>query len=120
MFRPATLDLSLQFLQSATFMTVDRVISLLIALHKTENLEPRPFIDDRRIMGKIITKLLRYLRPNYSAYHVRAVNLILSLEAATKNCHIESILAQTLTSVESRNVGEPYEAFGVLWRLTGQ
>ena len=101
-------------------MTIDRVISLLIVLHKAENLEPRPSIDDRQIMGKIVTKLLRYLRPNCSAYHVRAVNLILSLGAATKNSHIESILAQTLTSLESRNGGEPYEAFGVLWRLTGE
>jgi hypothetical protein len=61
-----------------------------------------------------------YLRSDYAVYHVRAVTLIWSLEAATKQRHVESILAQNLTSTDSRNVHECYDAFGVLWRLTGK
>jgi hypothetical protein len=64
-------------------------------------------------------QLFEYLRPNCAAYHVRAVNLIWSLEASTAHPHAESIIAQSMTSPESRNVHEAYEAFGVLWRLTG-
>ncbi len=33
--------------------------------------------------------------------------------------HVELIVAQTLNSPEFRNVSEAYEAFGVLWRLSG-
>ena len=36
-----------------------------------------------------------------------------------KRPYVESILAQSLTSPESRNDIGAYEAFGVLWRLTG-
>jgi hypothetical protein len=61
-----------------------------------------------------------YLRPNYAVYHVRAVNLVWSLQAATNLAHVESILAQSMACSDSRNVRESYEAFGVLWRLTGQ
>lgn len=71
-------------------------------------------------MYKMVNKLLKYLRADCAVYHVRAVNLIWSLEAATKRSHVESILAQTMTSPESRNIHESYEAFGVLWRLTGE
>jgi hypothetical protein len=91
----------------------------VVALHQINGLEPRLSIDDRLIMYKMINKLLHYLRSECAAYHVRAVNLIWSLEAATKRSHVESILAQAMTFPESRNVHESYEAFGVLWRLTG-
>ncbi|KAG5652198.1 hypothetical protein H0H81_005933 [Sphagnurus paluster] len=104
--------------ESANFTTVDRTVSLVVALHQTTGLSPRPSIDDRSTMYKMVNKLLKYLRADCAAYHVRAVNLIWSLEAATKNSHVESILAQTMTSPESRNIHESYEAFGVLWRLT--
>lgn len=70
-------------------------------------------------MYKMINKLMKYLRSDCAVYHVRAVNLIWSLEAATKRSHVESIFAQAMTSPESRNVHESYEAFGILWRLTG-
>lgn len=42
------------------------------------------------------------------------------LESATTHHHVESIVAQSLTTPKSRGVHEAYEAFGVLWRLTGQ
>jgi hypothetical protein len=105
--------------QSANFTIVDRTVSLVVALHQTNGLEPRMSIDNRPIMYKMVNKLMKYLRSDCAVYHVRAVNLIWSLEAATKRSHVESILAQTMTSPESRNVYESYEAFGILWRLTG-
>ncbi|KAG6813245.1 hypothetical protein H0H92_012882 [Tricholoma furcatifolium] len=102
----------------ANFTTIDRTVSLLVALHRNTNLDLKPSIDDRPTMFKMVNKLLKYLRPNCAVYHVRAVNLIWSLEAATTHSHVESIVAQTMTSPESRNILEAYEAFGVLWRLT--
>ncbi|KAJ7116821.1 Dopey, N-terminal-domain-containing protein [Mycena crocata] len=104
--------------ESCNFTIVDRTISLIVALHGTPNLQPRLLVDERPIMYKMVNRLLKYLRPNFTVYHVRAVSLIWSLESATSRSHVESILAQTMTSPESRNVQEAYEAFGVLWRLT--
>ncbi|KAK0500731.1 Dopey, N-terminal-domain-containing protein [Armillaria luteobubalina] len=103
---------------SANFTIVDRTVSLVVALHHASGMEPKVHINERPTMYKMVTKLLRYLRSDCAPYHVRAVNLIWALEAATKRPHVESILAQTMNSPESRNVQESYEAFGVLWRLT--
>ncbi|KAG6874376.1 hypothetical protein C0995_015112 [Termitomyces sp. Mi166 len=102
----------------ANFATVDRSVSLFVALHQNTNLVPRLFVDNRPTMFKMVTKLLKYLRADCAVYHVRAVNLIWSLETATTHSYVESIIAQTMTSPESRNISESYEAFGVLWRLT--
>ncbi|KAJ7665387.1 Dopey, N-terminal-domain-containing protein [Mycena polygramma] len=103
---------------SCNFTLVDRTISLIVALHGNPNLLPRLLVDERSIMYKMVNRLLKYLRPNFTVYHVRSVNLIWALESATSRCHVESILAQTMNSPESRNVQEAFEAFGVLWRLS--
>jgi hypothetical protein len=105
--------------QSCNFTMVDRAISLIVALHGTGNLLPRLLVDERSVMSKLVNRLLKYLRPNFTVYHVRSVTLIWSLQNATSRSHVESILAQTMNTPESRNVQEAYEAFGVLWRLTG-
>ena len=34
--------------------------------------------------------------------------------------YVESIVAQWITSPKSRSMSEAYEAFGVLWRLSGE
>ncbi|KAF8899262.1 Dopey, N-terminal-domain-containing protein [Infundibulicybe gibba] len=114
------LALILQTLEnkSATFKIVDRIIALVVSMQQISGLQPPLSIDDRPTMYKMVTKLLLYLRPNYSTYHARAVNLIWSLEAATKRAHVEAILAQSMNSPEYRNVYESYEAFGIFWRLT--
>ncbi|KAJ7755024.1 Dopey, N-terminal-domain-containing protein [Mycena maculata] len=104
--------------KSCNFTMFDRTISLIVALHGTPSLLPRLLVDERPIMYKMVNRLLKYLNPNFTVYHVRTVNLIWALESATSRSHVESILAQTMTSPESRYVREAYEAFGVLWRLT--
>ncbi|ETW86774.1 hypothetical protein HETIRDRAFT_30556 [Heterobasidion irregulare TC 32-1] len=104
--------------ENTTFIVVDRVISLVIALHHTSGLEPGVSIQARQTTFKMIHTLFRYLRPNCTVYHARAVNLIWALENVTKRPYVESIVAQGLTSPQSRNVQESYEAFGVFWRLT--
>ena len=112
-------NVSYHFPQTTTFITVDRIVSLAIALHRNQYLEPKITIDDRSIMFKMITKLLGYLNSNFAVYHVRATNLIWGLQGSTTRPYVESILAQSMTSPEHRNVGTYYEAFGVLWRFSG-
>lgn len=69
-------------------------------------------------MVKLVNSLLRYLRPNFTAYHLRATHLIWALERTTKHSHVEAILAQSMTS-DTHSLTASFEAFGVLWRLTG-
>ncbi|KAG2022683.1 hypothetical protein CC2G_000411 [Coprinopsis cinerea AmutBmut pab1-1] len=104
--------------EAATFTTVDRVVTLLTGLHRTQHIQPPLKIESRATIHKMVTKLLKYLRPDSVSYHARVVTLICGLETSTKGSHVESIIAQTMTSPESRNVAEAYEAFGILWRLT--
>ncbi|KAJ3516253.1 hypothetical protein NLJ89_g1234 [Agrocybe chaxingu] len=101
-----------------TFTTVDRMISLAIALHRNQYLDPKLDIHERVTVYRLVTALLKYLGPECTPYQVRAVNLIWSIQSSTTRSHVESILAQSLTSPESRKAYEAYEAFGVLWRLS--
>jgi hypothetical protein len=101
-------------------MTVDEVISTVLHIYRSQYLEPKPTIHDRSVMYTMIFKLLKYLRPEYSAYHMRSVSLIWSLELSSPRSHVESILAQLMNSPEAKQNDEAYEAFGVLWRLTGE
>ncbi|TRM61588.1 hypothetical protein BD626DRAFT_598473 [Schizophyllum amplum] len=104
--------------ESTNFTIVDRTISLIVSLCQAQTLEPTIDVDSRPVMYKMMSRLLRYLRNDCAVYHVRTVSLIWALDDITPGSHIESIVAQTMTSPESRNVQEAYEAFGVLWRLT--
>lgn len=108
------------FSKASTFTTVDRIVTLAITLQHSQFLEPKLIFSDRSTMYKMITTLLKYLHPDFTGYHVRAVNLIWSLHSSTVRSHVESIVAQSMTSPTSGTVSEAYEAFGVIWRLTGK
>lgn len=92
---------------------------MAINLNRNAHLAANLVIDRRSIVQRMVTKLLNYLHPDFTAYHVRAVNLIWALESITTASHVESIVAQSMSSSESRN-GEAYDAFGILWRLSGE
>lgn len=67
----------------------------------------------------MISKLLAFLRPQWVPYHVRAVQLIWSLEANTRHGHVEAVIAGSLLDGDGRPQLASFDAFGVLWRLTG-
>lgn len=102
-----------------TFTTVDRLISVVLTLHQSQYLKPKIVIDDRTVIYTMVTRLLHYLHQDFSTYHVRTVNLIWSLQASTSRSHVESVIAQSMSSSESRQISDAYEAFGVIWRLSG-
>ncbi|KIM47693.1 hypothetical protein M413DRAFT_439360 [Hebeloma cylindrosporum] len=104
--------------EAITFTTIDRLISLIVSLSRNQFLDPHLVINERAIVYKMVDKLLKYLHSDLTVYHVRAVNLIWSLQASTTRTYVESIIAQSMTSAESLKVSEAYEGFGVLWRLS--
>lgn len=68
----------------------------------------------------IYIQLFGFLHQDWAIFHVRAVSLVWMLESLTSDHFVESIIAQSMNSPESRIVHNAFEAFGVLWRLTGE
>ncbi|KAI0271467.1 Dopey, N-terminal-domain-containing protein [Gloeopeniophorella convolvens] len=104
--------------EDTTFVLVDRVITLMVALQSTSGLQPPLSLNKRPVMSKLLDALFKYLRPNYSMYHARAVNLLWVLEKSSTQRHVESIISENLTSPDIGDKDASYHAFGVLWRLT--
>lgn len=67
-----------------------------------------------------LCQIFTYIRPDRAIYHLAAVDLIWALEGATNKPHLESIIAQRMMAPTSEQRQEAFEAFGVLWRLTGR
>ncbi|KAJ8582095.1 hypothetical protein M405DRAFT_582865 [Rhizopogon salebrosus TDB-379] len=89
-------------LEADNFSLVDQVVSLVVSLHGTQKLNPKLSMDKRPVVSRMVKKLFRYLHQ----------------DLATSHHELESIIAQSMSSPESRNVHEAHEAFGVLWRLS--
>ncbi|KAG2044595.1 Dopey, N-terminal-domain-containing protein [Suillus americanus] len=105
-------------LEAVSFTLVDQVVSLILSLHGAQKLSPKLSMDKRPVVGRMVKKLFRYLHADLATCHVRAVSLIWSIESTSRPHEVESIIAQSMCSPESRNVHEAHEAFGVLWRLS--
>ncbi|KAG8913507.1 hypothetical protein FRC01_004504 [Tulasnella sp. 417] len=104
--------------ENSTFEVVDKAIGAFIAISSTQFITPRLAIDQRRAISKMVLVLLAFLRPQWVPYHVRAVQLIWSLEANTRHSHVEAVIAGSLSDADSRPQLASFDAFGVLWRLT--
>ncbi|KAI0718921.1 Dopey, N-terminal-domain-containing protein [Cerioporus squamosus] len=104
--------------KTVTFTAVDRLITAAVKIHQTERLKPAFSLNKRSYIATMVNVLLGYLRPSYSTYHVRAVNLIWALERLSTQPHVESVIAQSLSSRQSQELQDACEAFGVLWRLS--
>ena len=122
--------------QAATFPVVDRVVSAMVKLQQTTQLEPRFSLNQRHVVTSLTNsvscstamlmphayeddQILKYLRPQWASYHMRAVSLLWSLEVSASQPQIVSIISKALASQHIDAVRESCEAFGVLWRLTG-
>ncbi|KAH7886231.1 Dopey, N-terminal-domain-containing protein [Phlebopus sp. FC_14] len=100
------------------FSLVDRCVTVIVSLHMSARLTARLYINKQPVVSRIVKKLFRFLHRDYAVFHVRAVNLVWTLEAITGRHYVESIIAQSMCSSETLHVHEAFEAFGVLWRLT--
>ncbi|KAG2744495.1 hypothetical protein P692DRAFT_20837634 [Suillus brevipes Sb2] len=105
-------------LEAVSFTLVDQVVSLIMSLHGTQKLSPKPLMDKRPAVSRMVKKLFRYLHADIAMCHVRAVSLIWSIDSMSRPHEVESIIAQSMCSPELKNVYEAHEAFGILWRLS--
>ncbi|KAH9982294.1 Dopey, N-terminal-domain-containing protein [Lactifluus volemus] len=101
-----------------TFLLVDQVITLLVSLQSAPGIQPALAIDQRHVIFKLLRTLFNYLRPNHSMYHARAASLMWVVEKTSAHRHVESIVAEALTSPDAMDRESSYHAFGTLWRLT--
>ncbi|KAI6154002.1 Dopey, N-terminal-domain-containing protein [Pisolithus tinctorius] len=105
-------------MESVGFPLLDHSISLIIALHRSSRLLPNAPIKQKLVVSRMVKRLFRFLRHDCAIYHVRAVDLVWTLESSTGHRYVESIIAQSLNSPNLCSLEEAFEAFGVLWRLT--
>ncbi|QRW09045.1 hypothetical protein RhiLY_08044 [Ceratobasidium sp. AG-Ba] len=103
--------------QGSPFVIVDSVVSLVVRLSRSAVVQPALKIQKRPQIEQIIYLLLGYLRPKFTPYHVRTVQLLWDLQDILSHHEFESVIAKSLAS-QKQGEGDAYEAFGVLWRLT--
>ncbi|KAF9225321.1 hypothetical protein BS17DRAFT_872565 [Gyrodon lividus] len=104
--------------ENIDFSLVDRCISIIVSVQRSSKLSPKFIIEQRLVVSRMVKKLFRFLHQDWAIFHARAVDLIWTLAFSTGRDYVESIVAQSMSSLESRYVHEAFEAFGVLWRLT--
>ena len=63
-------------------------------------------------------QLFHYLRPEAGPYHVRAVELLWHYNELADVHTLENVVARRMASSTGKR--EAFEAFGVLWNLTGE
>ncbi|KAI6031355.1 Dopey, N-terminal-domain-containing protein [Pisolithus microcarpus] len=105
-------------MESVGFPLLDHGITLIIAIHRSSGLLPSAPATQKLVVGRMVKRLFRFLRHECAIYHVRAVDLVWTLESSTGHHYVESIIAQSLNSPNLCSLQEAFEAFGVLWRLT--
>lgn len=66
-----------------------------------------------------VLQLFRFLHQDWAIFHARAVTLVWTLESMAGPHFVESIIAQSMNYSESCPIHDAFDAFGVLWRLTG-
>ncbi|KAG9123031.1 hypothetical protein FRC07_000333 [Ceratobasidium sp. 392] len=104
--------------QESSFVVVDSVVSLIVRLGRSTVVQPGLKADKRSQIEQLIYLLLGYLQPKFTPYHVRAVQLLWDVQDVVLHHDFESVVAKSLAS-QKQGQGDAYEAFGVLWRLTG-
>ncbi|KIK97672.1 hypothetical protein PAXRUDRAFT_824668 [Paxillus rubicundulus Ve08.2h10] len=100
------------------FALVDRCISIIVSIQESSRLSPKFILDYRPVVSRMVKKLFKFLHQDWAVFHARAVNLLWTLESSTGRHYVESIVAHSVSTSDSRNTHEAFEAFGVLWRLT--
>ncbi|KAF8845997.1 hypothetical protein BDN67DRAFT_891629, partial [Paxillus ammoniavirescens] len=104
--------------ENTDFALVDRCISVIVSIQGSSKLSPKFILDDRAVVSRMVKKLFKFLHQDWAIFHTRAVNLLWTLESSTGRHYVESIVAHSMSTSDSRNTHEAFEAFGVLWRLT--
>jgi hypothetical protein len=64
----------------------------------------------------MLIQLFHYLQPDAAPYHARAVELLWEYNQLAEPHALENVISRRMSSGEKGS----YEAFGVLWRLTGE
>ena len=69
-------------------------------------------------MSLILDSLFYFLRPAYSVYHVRVVDLLWEYNKLAEIHTLENVVSSQISTKLTHRSVEAIEAFGTLWRLT--
>ncbi|WWC87738.1 uncharacterized protein L201_002630 [Kwoniella dendrophila CBS 6074] len=101
--------------QPDSILTTVDIVSTLIE----QEVPALSVVDGRKWLTSIIEalpKLFRYLRPDATPYHARAVELLWEYNQLAELHTLEKVIARRMADIPFN--GAAFDAFGVLWRLT--
>jgi hypothetical protein len=82
--------------------------------------KPPLTINHPSIISPILDTLFRFLRPDQTPHHARAVELLWDLSKLADIHTLENVIAKQLANRIHKQSIEAMEAFGTLWRLTDE
>lgn len=80
--------------------------------------KPPLAINHPSIISPILDTLFRFLRPDQTPHHARAVELLWDLNKLAEIHTLENVIAKQMANRLDKQSIEAMEAFGTLWRLT--
>lgn len=104
--------------QARSFAVVEGLVDLTLRGSRSKLFDPPMEVTVDAVMSVVLDSLFRYLRADAALYHTRAVELIWELNQLAEVHTLESVIARRMNSVTQRK--EAFEAFGVLWRHSGE
>ncbi|PWN45010.1 hypothetical protein IE81DRAFT_309697 [Ceraceosorus guamensis] len=112
--------LMLRLEDAQAFEEVDHIIDGLIAAATCRPLVTRLSIGDRSQVVLILNKLQFFLQPDFAPYHVRAIELLWTVQQLARGHHVEAIFSENICSRKASIRQRWLNAFGVLWAMTDE
>lgn len=104
--------------QVRSFAVVEGLVDLILKANRSKVFDPPVDVTADAVMSVVLDSLFRYLRADAALYHTRAVELIWDFNLLAEVHTLESVIARRMNSPTHRQ--EAFEAFGVLWRHSGE
>lgn len=101
-----------------TFAEAERIVEVLISCCICRALATPIQLDPPQVLNRIVASLLRYLAPEMSPYHVRAVELLWATHKVTSKARLETAMTQQLRTGSPSARSAALVAFGTFWRLS--
>ncbi|WWC68766.1 uncharacterized protein I206_102700 [Kwoniella pini CBS 10737] len=102
--------------QVSSFTVVESLVSAALRASRCSAFNPAVNITTDNTMSAVLDALFRYLRPDASPYHIRAVELLWDYNQLAEVHTLEKVIARRLGHKPLDSAA--FDAFGILWRLT--
>ncbi|KAN0061878.1 hypothetical protein ACQY0O_005872 [Thecaphora frezii] len=104
--------------RAGSFAEVERMVEVLISCALLASAGTRINLGEGKYLEKITAKLLYYMEPDRTPYHLRASELLWAAQKASPPQHLEAVLCERLSDSNPHARIRAMQSFGALWRLS--